>query len=42
MELNYTEEEKRAIVRQAGFALAGFIMIKLALTYIIYKATHNG
>ena len=34
-------EEQRALVRNGIFALAGFIAVKVALTYVIYRATHR-
>jgi hypothetical protein len=39
--MNITEIDEKQAARQFMFAMAGFIMVKLALTYIIYKATHN-
>jgi len=38
MKFEYTENEQRAMKNQLIFALAGFITVKLLMTYIINKA----
>ncbi len=37
----YDEEHQRALVRKGIFALAGFITVKVLLTYVIHKASHR-
>jgi hypothetical protein len=37
----YSEEQQRALIRQGILALAGFIAVKVLLTYVIHRATHN-
>jgi len=37
----YSEEQQRALVRQGIFALAGFITVKVLLTYVIHKASRR-
>lgn len=36
--MNITEVDQNQAARQFMFAMAGFIMVKLALTYIIHRA----
>jgi hypothetical protein len=38
VKLEYTEDEQRAMKNQLIFALAGFITVKLVMTYVINKA----
>jgi len=38
MKFEYTEDEQKAMKNQLIFALAGFITVKLVMTYVISKA----
>lgn len=38
MKFEYTEDEQRDMKNQLIFALAGFITVKLIMTYVINKA----
>lgn len=41
MDLNYSEEDKRAIYRSFAISIGLFIGMKMLTTYIVHKATHS-